>query len=129
MDKHQEEDLPQIKDKFDTESAEHLVLVGFPTNASCLPELISWSCFPNDPVCWITYPYISSLRNEILAPAMADFLEFHVGAGQYDLIFDAFSHFINDRGVPFRKMVEEILQSDEAKSLFLDPKYSIETEK
>jgi hypothetical protein len=124
---HQDLNLPEIKDKFDTESAEHIVLVGFPRNADCLPELISWSCFPNDPVCWITYPYISSLRNEVLAPAMAKFLEFQVEVGQYDLIYDAFSCFINEREEPFRKLIEKYLQSDEAKSLFSDPKYMIET--
>ncbi|WP_444944497.1 hypothetical protein ACJJIK_06155 [Microbulbifer sp. ZKSA006] len=125
MNEDKEMDLPKIKDKFDTGSAEHIVIIGYPENADFLPELISWSCFPNDPVCWVTYPYISSLRNEILAPAMADFLDFHATAEQYDMIFTAFDHFINERGESFRELIKEYLQNDEAKKLFSDPKYSI----
>ena len=85
-----------IKDKFDTEGAEHLVIIGYPENKQFLPDLIFWSCVPNDPVCWITYPYISSLRDEIFAEAMASFITFHLSVNQMDMIETACAFFVFD---------------------------------
>ncbi|WP_166839224.1 hypothetical protein [Rheinheimera pleomorphica] len=84
----------EIKDKFDTDAAEHLVIIGYPDNKEYLPDLVFWSCFPNDPVCWITYPYINSLKDEILAEAMAKFMTFHLGIGQEDMVETACAFFI-----------------------------------
>ena len=118
--------LPTIKDKFDVESASEIVVIGYPENQPALTELISWSCFPNDPVCHVTFPYIASLRNEILGPALAEFLDFHVTHAQLDLVSDAFWLFINERGAAFRGSIEGLCQQVSTKALFNDTKYSLE---
>lgn len=126
MNKDIKESVPEIKDKFDTDSAEQLVLIGYPENAERLPDLIFWSCWPNDPVCWITHPYIYSLRDEILAPPMAEFLEFNLAQAQNNLIEDAFWLFINERGEHFRTLVRSHVKSPEGNALFMLEKYSLE---
>jgi len=117
--------LPQIKDKFDTDSAEHLVIVGYPENKDVLSDLIFWSCFPNDPVCWVTHPYVASLRSKILAPAIAKFLEFNLINEQHELISDAFLLFINERGEPFRDLICRDIQNDRVQDLFRREEYSL----
>jgi len=117
--------LPEIKDKFDSDSAEQLVLIGYPENAERLSDLIFWSCWPNDPVCRITHPYIYSLRDEILAPPMAEFLEFHLAQKQTSLIADVFGLFINERGEQFRSLVRSYVKNQECNELFLLEEYSI----
>ena len=118
--------LPKIKDKFDVKNAEKLIEIGYPTNKSVLVELISWSCFPNDLVCFATFPYIESLDDDQLAPSMAEFLEFHLNCGQNEMIAHVFWLFINKRGEKFRKLVRSLLEKDEAKALFSQHKYSLE---
>ncbi|MCP4322304.1 MAG: hypothetical protein GY787_10735 [Alteromonadales bacterium] len=88
--------LQGINDKFDTDGAENLVIIGYPENEDHLPDLIFWSCFPNDPVCWITYPYIKILRDDVMASAMSKFIEFHLGKGQVKIVEEAFDIFIKD---------------------------------
>lgn len=112
--------LPQIADKFDTDSAEHLVVIGYPANKPALPDLIFWSCWPNDPVCWITYPYIDALRDDYLAEPMAEFLEFHLQHQQLDMISDAFGLFINPRGQAFRHLVCSFLKTQAGRDLFVE---------
>jgi len=85
-----------IKDKFDTDGAEHLVLIGYPENKEYLTDLIAWSCFPNDPVAWILYPYVSVLKDDIMAAAMAEFMEFHFEKNQEDMVEQAAAMFIYD---------------------------------
>lgn len=80
----------EIEDQFDVDSAEKLVALGYPDNKESLADLLFWSCFPNDPVAWITAPYILSLKTEELAPALAAFIEFHLRANQRELIDDVF---------------------------------------
>lgn len=118
--------LPSIKDKFDVDSASEIVVIGYPENQSALTELISWSCFPNDPVCFVTFPYIASLRNEVLAPALAEFLDFHVEHAQMDLVADAFWLFINERGATFRSSIAALCKQTNTKTLFDEAKYSLE---
>ncbi len=120
---HKEPELPQIADKFDTASAEHLVVIGYPRNQAALPELIFWSCWPNDPVCWITHPYIAALRDDYLAEPMAEFLEFHLQHQQLDMVGDAFALFINPRGQLFRERVLALMTSLAGRALFADPRY------
>ena len=118
-------DLPNIKDKFDTESAETLVVVGYPNNKDHIEELIFWSCFINDPVTWIAYPYISTLRDDILAPNLATFLEFNIEKNQPELIEFAFEEFINKRGQSFRDLILSKTQSEKVKELFEMEEYSL----
>jgi len=126
MNKNIKESPPEITDKFDTDGAERLVLMGYPENTGKLSELIFWSCWPNDPVCWVTFPYIYSLRDEILAPPMAEFLEFNLSQGQNDLITDVFWLFINERGEQFRTLVRSHVKSPECNALFMLEKYSLD---
>lgn len=118
-------ELPQIKNKMDWESAAEIVAIGWPANDGALEELLAWSCFPNDLVCWVTYPYISSLRDAVLAPAMARFLAFHHNHGQDDLVTDAFWLFINDRGETFRALILAQLTDPSTRALFALPAYSL----
>jgi hypothetical protein len=118
-------ELPTIKDKFDTEGAGDLVLIGYPENKSALSELIFWSCFPNDPVCHVTHPYVASLRDEVLAPALAEFLDFHLDAKQLDLVSDAFWLFINERGESFRTAIASLCLNINTKALFKATEYSL----
>ncbi len=119
-------ELPTIKDKMDTDSAAEIVAVGYPDNKSALEELIFWSCFPNDLVCWVTFPYISSLRDEVLAPAMAAFIEFHHSHGQTDLVSDVFWLFINERGEAFRSRILSYMEDRDSQAYFSLPEYSLD---
>jgi len=101
--------LQSIRDKFDTDNAEHLVLIGYPHNAGFLQELIFWSCFPNDPVCWITYPYVSVLRDDILLPELVAFVQFNIEKQQADLADTALAMFADERGQPFRQQLLQAL--------------------
>jgi len=118
--------LPEIEDKFDVENVEKLIEIGYPANKDMLVELISWSCFPNDLVCFATFPYIESLNDDELAPSMAEFLEFHLGCDQNEMVDHAFWLFINKRGEKFRKLVFSFIKKDEAKALFSQNKYSLQ---
>ncbi|MFC3679674.1 hypothetical protein [Bacterioplanoides pacificum] len=101
--------LQSIRDKFDTDNAEHLVLIGYPLNAGFLQELIFWSCFPNDPVCWITYPYVSVLRDDILLPELVAFVQFNIEQQQADLADTALAMFADERGQSFRQQLLQAL--------------------
>lgn len=116
--------LPSIADKFDTDSAEQLVALGYPANADALDELIFWSCFPNDPVCHVTHPYIQSLPNEALVPPLLDFLQYNLEVGQTDLVVDAFWLFINPRGEAFRQQIKQATADEAIHALFDDPEYA-----
>lgn len=118
--------LPDIKDKMDVDSAAEIVSIGYPDNEDELETLIFWSCFPNDPVCWATFPYISSLRDEFLAPAMAKFIEFNLSHRQMELVSDVFWLFINERGEAFRSRILSMMEDEDAKALFSWPEYSLE---
>ena len=118
--------LPEIEDKFDIENAEKLIEIGYPANKEVLVELISWSCFPNDPVCFATFPYIESLADEILAPSLAEFLEFHLSCEQNEMVDHAFWLFINKRGEKFRNLVFSFIKSDESRVLFTLNEYSLD---
>ena len=83
------------KDQFDTDAAEHLVLIGYPSNKAYLAEMITWSCFPNDPVCFTFLPYVSVLKDEILIPAMEEHLRFHLANNQESLADTAYYVFID----------------------------------
>ena len=119
-------ELPRIEDKFNVESASELVVIGYPENKEMLVELIFWSCFPNDPVCWVTYRYIDSLRDDYLAPEMAKFLEFHYEANQLDLVSNVFNQFINERGLDFRELVLSFVTVEKVRELFTWKEYSLE---
>lgn len=93
--------LPVIKDKFDTQNAQKLVKLGYPKNKKALVDLICWSCFPNDPVCHVTYPFIEKLSNAGLARGFIDFVKFSITSKQEWLIKEAFSIFIKPRGETF----------------------------
>jgi len=118
--------LPEIEDKFDVENAEKLIAIGYPANKERLVEFISWSCFPNDPVCFVTFPYIESLADDILASSMAEFLEFHLGCEQNEMVGHAFWLFINKRGEKFRDLVASFMKNDESRVLFIQKKYSLD---
>lgn len=119
---------PSIADKFDTDSAAQLVALGYPANADTLDELIFWSCFPNDPVCHITHPYIQSLPNEALVEPLLDFLQYNLEVGQTDLVVDAFWLFINPRGEAFRQQIRQAAGDEAIRALFDDPEYAPDPE-
>ena len=119
-------ELPRIEDKMDVESAVETLAIGYPNNQDALEDLIFWSCFPNDPVCRATFPYVHSLRDEVLAPAMAKFIEFHHNHQQTELVTDAFWLFINERGEGFRSQVLACVSDAEVRALFSLPEYSLD---
>lgn len=106
-----------IKDKFDTESAKRIVDMGYPNNKEYLHDIIFWSCFPNDPVCHITYPFLSSLSDEELAGQVAEFLELNLEPDT-KLIENVFYTIINPRGEKFRKLIVEQAHDQKVKDLF-----------
>ncbi|MBU1310826.1 MAG: hypothetical protein KKE30_14990 [Gammaproteobacteria bacterium] len=108
----------EIKDKFDTDAAEHLVIIGYPENKKYLPDLVFWSCFPNDPVCWITYPYINSLKDEILAEAMAVFMKFNLGIGQEDMVETACAFFIFEERCDLIPMIISLADCQKVREWF-----------
>lgn len=50
-----------IKDKYDIESVEKIINMGYPNNESYLDELLSWACDPNWPVAAKIYDYFIKL--------------------------------------------------------------------
>ncbi len=114
--------LKEIENQFDTENAEKIVTSGYPKNKKFLVDLIFWSCFPNDPVCLIIYPYVSSLDDEILAPAMAEFISFHLANNQEELVDIALDMFVNERVPRFKKLIISSTEDDLVKEILA--KYS-----
>jgi hypothetical protein len=117
----------QIKDKFDTESAERIVHIGYPKNADYITDMLFWCCFPNDPVFQVTYPYINSLSDSILSAHLPEFLEFHLLNKQERMIEDIFDLFINFRGKKFRELVLSLCETKDLQDLFTCEKYSFES--
>jgi hypothetical protein len=118
----------RVKDKFDIESAEQIVRMGYPKNAEYISDMIFWSCFPNDPVFRVFYPYVESLSDSILATHLPEFLEFHLSKNQETLIGDVFDMFINHRGQNFRDLVLSACKNKEVQKLFTLEKYRLETD-
>jgi hypothetical protein len=118
----------RVKDKFDIESAEQIVRMGYPKNADYISDMIFWSCFPNDPVFRVFYPYVESLPDSILASHLPEFLEFHLSKNQETLIDDVFNIFINHRGQSFRDLVSSACKTKALQRLFTLEKYRLETD-
>lgn len=110
-------DLPTIKDKFDTDSAEKIISAGYPANKDHLVELIFWT-FPNDPVTFLTFPYLLSLSDEILAEPIAIFLEDNIELKQEQLIENVFEFFINPRGQEMRDIILSKSKNEKVRALF-----------
>jgi hypothetical protein len=108
----------RVKDKFDIESAEKIVRMGYPKNADYISDMIFWSCFP-DPVSRVFYPYVESLPDSILATHLPEFLEFHLSKNQETLIDDVFAMIINHRGQSFRDLVLSACKTEALKSYLL----------
>lgn len=116
--------LPNIKDKFDEESAEKIIRAGYPANKHHLVELLFWT-FPNDPVTLLTFPYLLSLSDEILAEPLAIFLEDNIELKQEQLIEYVFEFFINPRGQKMRDLVLSKSQNEDVKALFDNKDFSL----
>ena len=114
-----------IKDKFDTESAQKIVDMGYPSNKKMLDDLIFWSCFPNDPVCHITYPFLATLKDDDIALPIIEFLEFNIDSNQMELIENAFLILVKTRGENFIKLLHTKANSERISELLdnLSKKY------
>jgi len=110
--------LTGIKDKFDTKTAEQLVLVGYPKNKDHLCDMLFWSCFPNDPVCWITYPYMQILRDEILVETLESFIKFHLGNSQEKLVQIACEEFLSDERESLIPLILYLTECPKVKAWF-----------
>jgi len=117
----------QIKDKFDTESAQLIVNLGYPKNADHMVDMLFWCCFPNDPVSHVIYPFINSLSDSILSIHIPEFLEFYLSNKEEKMIEDIFEIFINFRGKKFRELVLSNCKTKDLQELFTREKYSLES--
>lgn len=53
-----------IKDKFDTESVEKIIAVGYPENSEFLDDMLEWTADPNWPVSLPIFKYFIRLRKD-----------------------------------------------------------------
>ena len=101
-----------IKNKHDTDTVQKIVDLGYAANKKYISDLIFWSCFPNDPVCQVAYPYIASLSDEILATSIIDFLDDNLEQNT-QIIDSVFQIIINPRGLDFSRLLRENTENPE----------------